>query len=86
MEEKLKVCGPVQSMLIEQKKVNAIAIEILTKKSNAIVIMHYFCEKSNAIVEVIIIRLFKKFSKFKNIDLLIIYLLFILSGKWFLNF
>ena len=73
MEEKLKVCGPVQSMLIEQKKVNAIAIEILTKKSNAI-------------VEVIIIRLFKKFSKFKNIDLLIIYLLFILSGKWFLNF
>ena len=45
MEEKLKVCGPVQSMLIEQKKVNAIAIEILTKKSNAIVIMHNFCEK-----------------------------------------
>ena len=37
------------------KKSNAIAIEILPQKSNAIVIMHYFCEKSNAIVEVLII-------------------------------
>ena len=32
------------------KKSNAIAIEILTQKSNAIVIMQYFYEKSNAIV------------------------------------
>ena len=31
------------------KKSNAIAIEILPQKSNAIVTMHYFCEKSNAI-------------------------------------
>ena len=35
------------------KKSNAIAIEIVTKKSNAIVMMHYFCEKSNAIIEVL---------------------------------
>ena len=32
------------------KKSNAIAIEILTQKSNEIVIMHYFYGKSNAIV------------------------------------
>ena len=49
-------------MVIDQS--NAIAIEILTKKSNAIVIMHYFCEKSNAIVKVIMMKLFKIFSSF----------------------
>ena len=38
-------------MVIDQKS-NAIAIEIVTKKSNAIVIMHYFCDKSNSIIEV----------------------------------
>ena len=48
------------------KKSNAIAIEIeiLTQKSNAIVIMHYFCEKSNAIVKVIMMKLFKNLSSF----------------------
>ena len=44
-------------MVIDQKS-NAIAIEIVTKKSNAIVIMHYFYQKSNAIVEVISIDFF----------------------------
>ena len=44
-------------MVIDQKS-NAIAIEILLQKSNAILIMHYFCEKSNVIVEVIAIIFF----------------------------
>ena len=44
-------------MIIDQKS-NAIAIEILLQKSNAILIMHYFCEKSNVIVEVIAIIFF----------------------------
>ena len=35
------------------KKSNAVAIEIVTKKRNAIVLMHYFCEKSNAIIEIL---------------------------------
>ena len=43
------------------KKSNAIAIEILTQKSNAIVIMQYFYEKSNAIAKVIAIELFSPF-------------------------
>ena len=46
------------------KKSNAIAIEILTQKSNAIVIMHYFCGKSDAIFKVIIVKLLNKFSIF----------------------
>ena len=61
------------------KKSNAIAIEILLQKSNAILIMHYFCEKSNAIVEVIAII-------FLYSDLLIICLFCILSGKCFHDF
>ena len=46
-------------MVIDQKKSNAIAIEIeiVTKKSNAIVIMHYFYEKSNSIIKVLIIAI-----------------------------
>ena len=48
------------------KKAIAIEIEILTQKSNAIVIMHYFCEKSNAIVEVIIVKLLKNSRFFKT--------------------
>ena len=51
------------------KKSNAIAIEILPQKSNAIVIMHYFCEKSNAIVEIIIIKFF--LTNFKIFQILI---------------
>ena len=50
-------------MVIDQKR-NAIAIKILTLTSNAIVIMHYFCEKSSAIVKAIIIKVIKKFSIF----------------------
>ena len=50
-----------QSMVIVIKKSNAIAIEILPQKSYAIVIMHYFCEKSNAIVEIIIKNFLNKF-------------------------
>ena len=42
------------------KKSNAIAIEILTQKSSAIVIMHYFYQKRNAIFEVIAIELVPK--------------------------
>ena len=46
------------------KKSNAIAIEILSPKCNAIVIMHYFYKKSNAIVEVIAIELVPKIAPF----------------------
>ena len=46
------------------KKSNAIAIEILFPKCNAIVIMHYFYKKSNAIVEVIAIELVPKIAPF----------------------
>ena len=53
-------------MVIDLKKSNAIAIEILP-------------QKSNAIVEIIIIKFLNKFSIFLNIDLLIIYLFFILK-------
>ena len=56
-----------QSMVIVLKKSNAIAIEILPQKSYAIVIMHYFCEKSNAIVERIIIKFLKKFKIFQTL-------------------
>ena len=62
------------------KKSNAIAIEIFTQKSNAIVIMHYFCEKSQNNYY----KFFKKilnFSKHRFANYL-----FILSGKWFHDF
>ena len=66
-------------MVIDQKS-NAIAIEILPQKSYAIVIMHYFCEKSQN-------NYYKFFKKILNFfKHRFANYLFILSGKWFHDF
>ena len=56
------ICGP--NLGNWPKNINAIAIEILSPKCNAIVIMHHFYKKSNAIVEVIAIELLPKIAPF----------------------
>ena len=39
------------------KKSNALALEIVSQKCNALVIMHYFFKKSNALVKIIALEL-----------------------------